>query len=175
MKPPSLLKLFLFRCISIASFTRQSTYPDVLSLLRCQWTDAMTHTDAMFCHCWFLELMQTYLSMVLFAPHLDSPSPQSYIHFPQSHGIWHTPRALSSNWYLADLSHLCDFLFLVCELFWYYVSPEVYWLVWRNGIMAVPVGFLFCNYSSRFCCWAHLILLRLYLFCPKTCLRYIAF
>jgi hypothetical protein len=30
MKPLSLLKVFLFRCILIALFTRQSTYPDVL-------------------------------------------------------------------------------------------------------------------------------------------------
>jgi len=36
MKPPSQLKLFLFRYISLASFTRQSMYPDLLSLLRCQ-------------------------------------------------------------------------------------------------------------------------------------------
>jgi len=40
-RPPSLLKLFLFKCISIASFTRRSTYPDVLSLFRCHWTDAV--------------------------------------------------------------------------------------------------------------------------------------
>jgi len=126
MKPPSQLKLFLFRYISLASFTRQSMYPDLLSLLRCQWTDAMTHTDATFCHCWFLELMQTYLSMVLFAPHLDNPSPLSYINFMHSHGLWYTPRTLSSNPYLADLSHLYGFPFLVRELFWHYVSPEVY-------------------------------------------------
>jgi len=30
MKSLSLLKVFLFRCISIASSTRQSTHPDVL-------------------------------------------------------------------------------------------------------------------------------------------------
>jgi hypothetical protein len=30
MKPSSLLKLFLFRPISIASFTRRTTYPDIL-------------------------------------------------------------------------------------------------------------------------------------------------
>jgi hypothetical protein len=30
MKRLSLLKLFLFRCISVASFTGESTYPDVL-------------------------------------------------------------------------------------------------------------------------------------------------
>jgi len=30
MKPLSLLKLFFFRCISIASFTRLSKYPDIL-------------------------------------------------------------------------------------------------------------------------------------------------
>jgi len=35
MKSLSLLKVFLFRCISIASFTKWSTYPDVRSLLRC--------------------------------------------------------------------------------------------------------------------------------------------
>lgn len=110
------------------SFTRWSMYPDVLSLLRRHWTNAMAHTDAIFCHCRFFELMQTYLSLVLFAPHLDSPSPLSYIQFLHSHGLWYTPRTLSSNPYLADLSHLCGFPFLVCELFWYYVSPEVYWL-----------------------------------------------
>ena len=31
MKPPSLLTLFLFGCISFASFTRRSTYPEVPS------------------------------------------------------------------------------------------------------------------------------------------------
>ena len=31
MKPQSLLTLFLFRCISVASLTRQSVYPDVMS------------------------------------------------------------------------------------------------------------------------------------------------
>jgi len=127
MKPPSLLKLLLFWCISIASFTRWSMNPGVLSLLRYHWTDAMTHTDAMFCHCWFLELKQTYLSMVLFAPHLDSMSPLSYIYFLHSHGFWQTLRTLNSNPYLTDLNHLCGFPFLVCELFWYYVSPKVYW------------------------------------------------
>jgi hypothetical protein len=30
-KPPSLLKLFLFRCISIVSIASRSSYPDVLS------------------------------------------------------------------------------------------------------------------------------------------------
>jgi hypothetical protein len=30
MKPPSLLKLFLFRCISIYYFANSSSYPDVL-------------------------------------------------------------------------------------------------------------------------------------------------
>ena len=35
----------------------------------------------MFCHCSFLGLMQIYVSLVFFAPCLDSPSALSYIHF----------------------------------------------------------------------------------------------
>jgi hypothetical protein len=31
MKPPPLLKLFLFKCVEVFSFKWQSTYPDVLS------------------------------------------------------------------------------------------------------------------------------------------------
>jgi hypothetical protein len=31
MKSPSMLKLFLFRCVSIPSFASRSIYPDVLS------------------------------------------------------------------------------------------------------------------------------------------------
>lgn len=149
----------------------------VLPLL-ISWADAVTHTDAMFCHCWFLELMQTYLSVVLFAPHLASPPPLSYIHFLHSHGLWYTPRTLSSIPYLADLSHLCGFPFfgmwIVLILCFSRSLLILLLMVWQNSIMAVPVGFLLCNFSSRFCCRTHLISLWLYLFYLKTCLRYIS-
>jgi hypothetical protein len=132
MKPRSLLKFFYSGVFQLLPLQDGPCILMFYALLRFHWTDTMTHADTMFCHCWFLEFMCTYVSLVLFAPHLDSPSPLSYIHFLHSHGLWYTSRTSSSNPHLADLSHLRGFPFLVCEYLSYYVLPEFYWFYcWR--------------------------------------------
>ena len=87
MKPPSLLQLLLFRCVSTASCTRRSTCPDVLSniqlpLKSMQWPVLMLCSPtADFSGCC------RRMSLVFFAPCLDSSSTLSYIHF--SAFTWH--------------------------------------------------------------------------------------
>jgi hypothetical protein len=74
-------------------------------------TGAMTVAEAMFCHSWFLGLVQMYASMLYFAPRLDSPSTVSYVHFSYSSRIRYAPGTLSSNPASADLSICVVFLF----------------------------------------------------------------
>lgn len=90
IKPLSLLKLFLFRCISVASFTRQSTYRDVLSnievpLKLMQWCMLMLCSAAADSGWWrrmdLWCVLHLALVVLMFCPTYTS------LH---SHGI-HTP------------------------------------------------------------------------------------
>jgi hypothetical protein len=86
MKPPSLLKLFVFRCISVASFTRWPKYPDVLSNIR-----GATEIDDFtgWYRCIYLWCSLHLASIVL-------PLCPTYTSL-HSHGICFTPETLSSN------------------------------------------------------------------------------
>lgn len=65
----------------------------------------MTSLDTIVCHCWFLMLIQMYMSLVFVTPRFDGSSNLSYIHLAAlTHEIQYTHVTFISNPTLADLS-----------------------------------------------------------------------
>jgi hypothetical protein len=107
-----LLKLFLFRCISTASFTRQSTYPDLsntcieVSLKSIQWPVLMlcsaTADFSGWCRCMYLWCSVYLTSIVL-------PLCPTYTS-THTHKTCYMPKTLCSNPPLEALG-ICRFSF----------------------------------------------------------------
>jgi hypothetical protein len=115
VRPSSLLKLFFFRPMSITSFTRRSTYPDILCnsevpLDLMQWPVLMLYyATADFSGLCRLMCVWCSLNLVLIALAVCP----IYI-FPHSLGIRYTPETLIYSLSLADLNICAVFLLDMC-------------------------------------------------------------